>query len=145
MIRLALLALFLVTTDLAHAQGATDIYSNDALASDQPRYEGRIHKLFQAGLWNYMDADEKSALSEVVIELPPRGSSPLDAYSERSNGTPTVVLPILTLKFIEDLCAAYAWRARNAYSLEPMDEYVAMLKYRRPDDFPDGRPPGRQT
>jgi hypothetical protein len=141
MTRLAVLALLLIIPDIAAAQGARDIYSDEELTSDRPRYERVIHQIFQLGLWNYMNADEQAALSGVTIEMPTRGSSPLEALSHSLNGAPTVVLPILSLKFIEDLCLSYAWRSLNGYSLEPIDEYVAMLKYRPPENFPGARMP----
>ena len=51
-------------------------------------------------------------------------------------------MPVSTLMFIEDLSLAYAWRYLNDFSLEPMDEYMGMLRYRKRADFPNGiRPP----
>ena len=88
-----------------------------------------------------MTGPEKQALANVRIVLPLKGNTPLDAYSGMSGQTPTVVLPVLSLRFVEDLSVAYAWRYQYGYSLEPMDEYVAMLKYRRPEEFPVGRVP----
>ena len=53
--------------------------------------------------------------------------------------------PVSSLKFIEDLSVAYAWRYQNSYSLEPMDEYLAMLKNRPDKEFPGGRAPDPMT
>jgi len=36
---------------------------------------------------------------------------------------------VLSLKFLEDLCVAYAWLQVKGYSLETISDYVAMLKY----------------
>jgi hypothetical protein len=59
-------------------------------------------------------------------------------------GTPMVRSPVTSLKFIEDLSVAYAWRYANQYTLEPMDEYLFILKHRN-KGFPGGRVPDPMT
>jgi Peptidase U49 len=49
-----------------------------------------------------------------------------------------VVMPVLSLKFLDDLCTAYAWLQINGYGIETISEYTAMLAYK---DFPQGRYP----
>lgn len=49
--------------------------------------------------------------------------------------------PAFALFLIEDLSTVYAWRYVNHHSLQPIDIYMAMLKYRSPRDFPGGRLP----
>jgi hypothetical protein len=41
------------------------------------------------------------------------------------------VFPILSLKFLDDLCTAYAWLQTNGYGLETISEYTAILRYGR--------------
>lgn len=50
-------------------------------------------------------------------------------------------MPVISLKFVEDLSIAYAWLHAKGYRLEPIDEYMAMLRYKRVQDFPNGRYP----
>ena len=149
MSRIAFLALLCALSPALSPAGAAggpaDMYPDAVLRNDAARYERRIGELFRYGLWDFLRGAEKQALADPRIDLPLKGSSPLDAYAHRPGGRPTVVLPVLTLKFIEDLSVAYAWRHVNRYSLEPMDEYLAMLKYRRPADFPNGRVPDPMT
>jgi hypothetical protein len=121
------------------------MYPDVELAKSKTRYERRVSEMFSSGLWQFMNGAEKQALSGVRVELPFKGEGPLDAYSYRRNGTLTVVLPVLSLTFIEDLSVAYVWRHINRHSLEPIDEYLAMLKYRRPEDFPGARVPDPLT
>ena len=52
--------------------------------------------------------------------------------------------PVSSLKLIEDLSVAYAWRHTNRYTLEPMDEYLVMLKHGT-ENFPGGRIPNPMT
>ena len=137
--------LLLAAVQAFAASGPNDMYGDRDLANAKERFERRINELYRNGLWGFMDGPEKQALSNVRLELPAKGDSPLDAYSYVRDRTPTVVLPVLSLKFIEDVSIAYAWRHLNRHSLEPIDEYVAMLKYRKPQDFPNARVPDPLT
>jgi len=44
----------------------------------------------------------------------------------------TIVLPVLSLKFLDDLCTVYAWFQAKGYSLEAISEYTAILWYGEP-------------
>jgi hypothetical protein len=127
----------------ASAQGVAELYPEQALASDRPRFERRLSEIYKHGLWDFLDGPEKQALADVELRFPLVGAngSPFDFYAGAERGRPTVWLPVLSLKTIEDLCVAWAWRHLHGYSLEPIDAYVAMLKYRTPDAFAGGRYP----
>jgi hypothetical protein len=144
MTKIAFPILLLVVSQAFAAGGVDDMYSEEQLANDKARYEPRIKFLFWRGLWDFMDGAEKEALAGVRIEHPLKGSSPLDAYSRWDVNDKTVVLPVLSLKFIEDLSTAYAWRYVNQFTLQPSDEYLAMLKY-CPEKFPGARVPDPLT
>lgn len=141
MIALSLPVVMLVAARVFAAGGVNEMYSDEELARDQPRYEQRIGQLYTVGLRDFMTAQERQALAGARIEVPLKGEHPLDAHAGVIRGVPTVVLPAMSLKFVEDFSVAYAWRHLYGYSLEPIDEYIAMLKYRRPEDFPGGRVP----
>lgn len=125
--------------------GAQALYDRAALAADQQRYTERVAFLLQRGLLDFATAEEKRALDGVLVDHPLRGRDLLSVEATVIAGTPVVTAPVEALKFIEDLSVAYAWRFTNRYSLEPMDEYVAMLKHRPAADFPNDRPPDPMT
>jgi hypothetical protein len=141
MMKTLLTVLLLVAVRAFAASGVNDMYPDAELRRSQARYERRVVEMFSFALWEVMNAAEKQALAGVRLELPLKGDGPLDAFAHRKNSIPIVVLPALSLKFIEDLSIAYAWRHVNRHSLEPIDEYLAMLKYRRPEEFPGARVP----
>jgi len=145
MIKNVLTVLLFVAVRAFAAGGVNDMYPHAELVKSQERYERRVGEMFSSGLWEVMNGAEKQALSGVRIELPLKGDGPLDAFSYINAGVPTVAFPVLSLKFIEDLSVTYAWRHVNRHSLEPIDEYLAMLKYRRPEDFPGARVPDPPT
>jgi hypothetical protein len=141
-IRLVLCALLLAAGS-ASAQGVAELYPKEILTGDQARFQERLAQIYQYGLWDFLDGPEKQALADVELRFPLVGvhQNPFDFYAGSERGRPTVWLPVLSLKVIEDLSVAWAWRQLHGYSLEPFDEYLAMLKYRAPADFPDGRYP----
>jgi hypothetical protein len=138
--RAGLLLLTLGPWMLAAAAGPR-LYSNAELDRDKTRYAERFEFLLEKGLRDFMSPDERRALERVVIRHPRRGANPVTFKSVLVDGVPTVRAPVSSLKIIEDLSVAYAWRHTNRYSLEPMDEYLVMLKHRPVDDFPGGRVP----
>jgi hypothetical protein len=137
-----LFALVLSAPAAAAGQG---LYSDDQLNEDKERYAKRFEFLLDKGLRDFMTPAERHALQGVVIQHPLRGPDPLSFKSAVVEGTPTVRAPLESIKFIEDLSIVYAWRYQNKYSLEPIDEYLAMLKYRPAGDFPGGRLPDPLT
>jgi hypothetical protein len=142
MIRPALCALLLAAGN-ASAQTKAELYPEQALTGDQPRFEQRLGQIYQHGLWDFLDGPGKQALADVGLRFPLVGAHrhPFDFYAGAERGRPTIWLPVLSLKVIEDLSIAWAWRQLHGYGLEPFDEYVAMLKYRAPRDFRGGRYP----
>ena len=141
--RICLALLLLAASVCAAPAQEADFYSDEALTAERARYSERTAELLQRGLLDFMSDAERQAVSGVQLVHPLRGSHVLDAFSYADRST--VVLPVLTLRFTEDLSVAYAWRYVNGYSLEPIDEYLAMLKYRQPADFPGGRYPDPLT
>ena len=117
------------------------MYSQAKLTQEKSRFESRINELFTKGILPELTADERRVLKNVVLRFPLVGEisqTPIDFYAGESNGQPFVTMPVLSLLFLEDLFTAYAWLQVNGYSLETIDEYITMLKYKRASDFPGG-------
>src|SRR4051812_34530834 len=97
-----LLLIFCLAPSLSASARVVDMYSDYDLSNDRARYERRLNELLTYGLWAVMDGAEKQSLSGVRIStLPLKGKTPLDAFSFKTDvGVPTVVFPVLSLKFI---------------------------------------------
>lgn len=110
------------------------MYTEDEIAADRARLAGRItemHRLLTRP--QYLPADAQM-LSRVAIQTPdtaPDGD-PMGFYAAGGK----VVMPVAGLKFIEDLTMAYAWRYRQQRTLEPLDEYLAMLRWKPESEWP---------
>ena len=79
-------------------------------------------------------SEERRALGTVQMSYPMPGEAPLanapfGYYSISGYGGGQVVFPVLSLKFLDDLCTAYALLEVHGYSLETISDYIAMLKY----------------
>jgi hypothetical protein len=112
------------------------IYSAAHLAGERSRIEARIEALREVlTRREYLGADA-AWLAQVPVQIPDRheNGDPLGFFSDGRS----VTMPLDALLFVEDLTMAYAWRERSGRSLEPMDEYLAMLRWKPLQDWPDG-------
>src|SRR5439155_19576584 len=122
--------------------GWESLYSTEALSKEKPRLEERVNELFRR-LNTLFSAAEKSAFARVEFEVPLRDptGNPLNFFAHGTVRAPRVTMPVQSLLFVEDLSTAYAWLHLNGYSLETVDEYITLLKYKTPADFPSRRYP----
>lgn len=138
-----LLIWFVVTPTAATANDLSKLYDMAKLAQEKPRFERRINEMFTRAIWPNLTRDEKRLLGGVAFEFPLVGMNPdpMDYYSGERGGLRFVAMPILSLIFLEDLSTAYAWLYVHGYSLETIDEYVTMLRYKKSTDFAGSRYP----
>lgn len=137
---LVLLALLVLGDLPAQAGRFTDLYDDAVLEHWQPRYRKGVLGNLDNVLLPRLTAPERQRLARLELEFPLRGAEdhPLSFYAHRDG---TVTLPVLSLKFFDDLSIALAWLWRQGYSLETAMEYVSMLKYREPAHFGGRYPP----
>lgn len=123
-----------LVAEIAEAQ----IYSASELGRDRARLVGRIGEMLQTLTRpEYLaPAERHVAGARLMTPDTAPGGDPLGFASFGD----TIIMPVAGLKFLEDLTLAYAWRYYRGQSLEPFDLYLAMLRWRRPDDWPGGRP-----
>ncbi len=139
----ALILKFLILSGPALAQDLGRIYNLSELRKDKSRLETAIRKIFDIGIKPSLTANEKRALDRVAFEFPLPKSDDyfLNFYAYARDGRPVVVMPVLSLKILEDLTTAYAWLYRNGYSLSTIDIYFTMLEHRSLQEFPNGQYP----
>lgn len=115
------------------------VYDARKLAAEQVRLERKANELWQAMYDRLLKPDERAALKQARLRFPTLSSDGFPLAFSTTRGI--VDLPIHSLLLLEDACTAYAWLYYNGYSAITINEYASMLKYRRPDDFPDGQFP----
>ena len=121
----------------------SNLYEPNTLVYWQGRYSKNIEYNFENVIRANLEPKELAALKTAQLKFPPVGvnKDPLAFYSFPRGYPPLVVLPILSVKFFDDLAIAYSWLTESGYSAETMIDYVSMLKYGKPDWFPDSRYP----
>jgi hypothetical protein len=116
------------------AQVWMQMYDLSTLEQVRPRYERSTRKILE-WITPVLYMEEKQRLGVGArIDFPlysgqSKFPTPLDFYAPLD--PPHVVMPIFSLKFLDDLCTAYAWLQINGYSLETVSEYTAWLQERR--------------
>jgi hypothetical protein len=103
------------------------------------RYQRSTTRILDEVIWPKVLDAERQRFGGKPRLLFPRGdpASPLLFYHPAHQ--PTVVMPLLSLKFLDDLCTAYAWLQIRGYDIASISEYTAILAYSQPP--PGGFPP----
>lgn len=114
------------------------LYDTGTLQYWGKRYSKSTNSILKI-LIDGLPAEEYRRLASMKLEFPLTNPELINFYAKVS--TSVIVLPISSLKFLDDLCIAYSWLVINDYQLEPIEEYIAMLKYKRASDFQNGKYP----
>jgi hypothetical protein len=132
----------------ARAGGIDDVsglYDRQTLQYWSERYRVSTGKILDQVIAPVLLSEERRALGRVQILYPlpgedRRASAPFGYHSVSDAASGKIVLPVLSLKFLDDLCTAYAWLQIHDYSLETISDYVAMLKYQNLQSLPQVLP-----
>ena len=142
--KLTLTLLLAVECSLAltsEADDASPLYERKKLVQEKSRLENVMRQIWTKAYLPTLTPEEKKRLSGLQLEFPLIGKRHWSIDFSANSKENTVSLPIASLLFFEDLSIAYAWLWANGYNLSTIDEYVAMLKYRKPSDFMGNRYP----
>jgi hypothetical protein len=116
----------------ASASDVSSMYDQATLQHWQPRYQRSTMKIVNEVIVPVLTSEERRRLGVATFDFPLYADGELKRHPLMFYvpGDPRVVMPIFSLKFLDDLCTAYAWLQVNGYSLETISEYNAMLRYR---------------
>ena len=130
-------------------------YPETLLRNLQPQYEFPTKQLLAALMGQFpgqppaLNSDQRTRLATVKLRFPlpseQRGAEsvyrgdPLMFYSR--SDPPEIVMPVLSLKFLSDVCLAEIWLNRNGYDPGSPTIYMKLIKYNGPNRFPNGRYP----
>jgi len=135
--------LYFIHTSLIAAPDLSALYDESTLEYWRDRYKRSTTRILNEIIEPVLFSNEKRRLANKLnLEFPLHAEGevrgyPLAFYVPASGDR--IVFPALSLKFLDDLCTAYAWLQINGYSLETISEYTAILKYGNPP--PGGFPP----
>ena len=88
----------------------SSMYSRSELDDAAPRLAAAVMKIYDLGVKPHLTPDELSRLHDFAFgfPLPSPSDEVLNFYADDSGGKPNVVMPILSLKVVEDMATAYA-------------------------------------
>ena len=139
-VRLKTLAAMLIIGN-AGAVEAQEVYDTAILEQWQPKYQRSTQRILDEVILPAMSIAEKRRLGGTPPVFFPLWSEidarsyPLTFYAHRG----AITMPIASLKFLDDLCTAYAWLQINGYGIETVSEYTAILRFG--EEPPGGFPP----
>src|SRR5262245_36819123 len=121
----------------------SSMYSRSELDNAAPRLTAAVTKIFDLGVKPHLNPDELSRLGDFAFRFPPPSprDEVLNFYAADVGGKPIVIMPILSLKVVEDMATAYAWLYHNGMSLGTIDLYFAMFRHKPKADLPVGKYP----
>jgi hypothetical protein len=121
----------------------SSMYARSELEEAAPRLTAAVTKIYDLGVKPHLTPDELSRLRDFGLRfpLPSPSDEVLNFYADEAGGKPIVVMPILSLKVVEDMATAYAWLYHNGMSLGTIDLYFSMLRHKPKGDLPAGKYP----
>lgn len=112
----------------------SSMYDTATLQQWAPRYRDSTNRILNNFVFKYLKAAELRALANVSIDFPLAAASPMRgqplAFYAPANNSRTVVFPIFSVKFLDDLSTAYAWLQIKGYRIDTISEYTAMLAHK---------------
>lgn len=90
-----------------------------------------IEENFREVLWKNLTEEERRRLGEVQLEFPLEDAShPMNFYS--ASDLRRIRMPVSAIRFFGDVTMAYSWLQVKGYSIDPVSDYLGMLKYQWP-------------
>ena len=115
---------------------ASDMYALAELEADAVRLRNAIIRIYEIGLKPSMTAAEKQAVGAFEFTFPlPKPDDVLLNFAATTDGR-RLIMPLASLKTMEDLATAYAWRYVRRQPLRAIDLYFAMLRPSRRQGVP---------
>jgi hypothetical protein len=121
------------------AKDMSSLYDTSELETWHFILEPQTRRNFEILISRGLDDNQKANGQAISLQLPLVGryKDVLEYYAHDK----TIVVPILSLKFLHDLLLANAWLYINGFDFRTIDQYVSKLKYNEATDFPFKRYP----
>ncbi|UCC97201.1 MAG: hypothetical protein JSW66_15305 [Phycisphaerales bacterium] len=119
------------------------MYKEEILAELAERYERNISWNLEKVIKPVLTKRERAELQDVRLQYPliGRGGDPFRYFATVEGKSRIIEMPVLSVKFLDDLATAAAWLEIKGLSTETLPAYVSMLKYQDIERFPGGRYP----
>jgi len=134
-LKLLYLLLCLLPVTAFAGNALSSIYDEQTLRTWKGKYKN-LRWNFEKKILATLTPAERRQLGSIRLELPLRAAGDyagnlLVFYTADSQ----VILPIQSVKFLDDLVLAWVWYQERAESTQKILDYIAMLKYRKPSEL----------
>ncbi len=90
-----------------------------------------IEKDFKQLMLTYLTSAEQAKLGKVTLCFPREdGKHPMNFYADRA--TKTIILPQSSLRFLSDICLAFAYLNRHKLNEGIISQYLSIIRYQWP-------------
>lgn len=120
------------------------MYDSPILEVKKVKYSANIAWNFENVILAKLKPEERAAVGNVRLRFPltAEGRATGDPFAFYASAPPPIVsMPILSVKFLDDLSIAFSWLEVKGFTTETVVDYLAMLKYKNSNAFPGGRYP----
>jgi len=133
-------ALFALIATAALAQWGT-MYDSGQLQASFKTYSPNLRGMWTEDMRARLGPEDRQVLAGVQLLSPLIGTHghPLDYYADVA--ARRIYIPILSVRFLDDLAITQSWMSYRVCTQPALIDYVAMLRYRNPAEFPEGRYP----
>lgn len=114
---------------VARAKDYTSLYSAAELSRASDVYLRNLPLVWKEDLVQRLNSPDRQRAAGIDMRFPLIGMnrSPLDYYADP--GAAVITIPILSVKFYDDISIAAAWLDRNGCNLGAVSDYAGMLAY----------------
>lgn len=88
-----------------------------------------------------LTAGQRGSLADVRLDMAPRSPQPDALGFGFTVEPPSMVLPAASIKLLDDIAVARAWLSLNGHTTGTVRDYLALIRFRRPEELPGGRYP----
>lgn len=140
-IQFSLVVAMLALAAIAYGTDYSSMYDRDTLQRAYQTYSQNLRGVWQEDLLGRLTTAEQQAAHGIKLDLPLIGASrrPFEFYASASSRT--VTIPILSVKFFDEIATASAWLEQKGCEPLTVSDYAGMIAYRSPSAFPGGRYP----
>jgi len=134
-----------VITIPRHCQGKdiSSMYTKEELKDSMESYTRNINYIYEKVIKPVLSKREHVVLDRIQLEYPlvESDDDPFHYFVRNTREKQAIVIPVFSVKFLDDLATASAWLEIKDFTTETVLEYVSMLKYREAKEFPGNRYP----
>lgn len=121
--------LIICNASLAQSADALEVYDTITLQKANQTYAENLRFVWKENLLGRLTDNERQAAGGVKLNIPLVGSngSPFGYYA--AVNAREVTIPIMSVKFFDDLSTAEAWLISRKCAMNPVSDYVGILRY----------------